>query len=167
MKISRVLGRVSQQGQSLIEVTFAAAVVGLVLVAILSTVIASMRQARVALEQTQTTQYGQAASEWIRSNRDQVGWGTFYAELTDKGADQTYCWTDLPADFSAWLAQSAAECDPQDQNSLIPTTQITRQVEVQVVTGPPQSVNITITLTRPGQNGLAITQINTSLEDWE
>lgn len=157
----------AQLGQSLIEVTFAAAVVGLVLVAVLSTVIASLQQARIALEQTQATQHGQAALEWIRSSRDQAGWGPFYDELADKGLDQTYCWEVLPETFDAWLQEGTETCDILDPDAFLPGTQITRQVQVQVVAGPPESVQLTVTLTRPGQNGPAVSTITSTLEDWE
>lgn len=161
----RLRKSLAQQGQSLIEVTFAAAVVGLVLVAVLSTIIASMQQARLALEQTQSTQVGQAAVEWIRSQRDQMGWGAFYSELADRGVNpQTYCWETLPASFEAWMQEDLENCDVE---MTLPDSQVQRQVQLQLVAGPPQSLEIIVTLTRPGQNGPIINQINSTLTDWE
>ncbi|MCD8484270.1 hypothetical protein LRY60_01485 [Candidatus Woesebacteria bacterium] len=68
----------AQRGQSLIEVTFATAVVSLVLVAILSSVIQSVGNSRVAIEQTQATSLAQESMEWIRNQRDVIGWGVFF-----------------------------------------------------------------------------------------
>lgn len=156
---------VRSSGQSLIEVTFAAAVVGLVLVAILSTVIATIRQARIALEQTQATQYGQAAVEWLRSTRDQQGWGAWYSELADRGATQTYCWPTLPNTFDAWLAQSTGACN--ENETIPPDSEFQRQIQLQIGGGPVEEVTITITITRPGQGGEVINTFTTTLTNWE
>lgn len=155
----------STEGQSLIEVTFAAAVVGLVLVAILSTVIATIRQARVALEQTHATQYGQAAIELVRSHRDQQGWGAWYSEVVDRGQTQVYCWPSLPESFETWLAQSTGACEPEE--TIPPESDFRREVQFQVGSGPTEEVTITVTLSRPGQGGELINTFTTTLTNWE
>lgn len=156
--------RLSQKGQSLIEVTFASAVVALVLVAVLSLVITSLQQARRALEQPKATQHAQAAVEWIRSQRDQAGWGSFYSALAAKGGTQTYCWQELPVDFSTWVAQSDGECDPED---VMPETDIQRTILLNVVAGPPQSIEVQVEVARPGQGGEIVNTLQTSFTDWE
>ena len=87
-------------GQSILEVLFATTVVALVLAAILSTIIASLRNARTASEQSQSTSYAQETLEWLRRERDAYGWITFIESTVNVGETQAYCLGTLPRRFS-------------------------------------------------------------------
>lgn len=157
-----------QSGQSLIEVTFAAAVVGLVLVAVLSLVIASLQQARRALDQTQATQYGQTTLEWIRAQRDQAGWGTFASALAAQGENPlVYCWSELPTSLDDLTADTPGECSADFGEDVIPGTTTKRQVEFEFVGTPITQIPVTVILTRPGQDGPIENRIQTLFTDWE
>ncbi len=162
-RFQRVLSR---QGQSLIEVTFAAAVVGLVLVAVLSLVIASLRQARISLEQSQATQSGQVVIEWLRAQRNQEGWGSFSSSLAAQGSNPLVaCVPVLPDDFSTWLSGSLGPCDRvQDR---VPGTEMTREVEISLQGTPVNAVFVNVILTRPGSDGLIENRLQTEFSPWE
>jgi type II secretory pathway pseudopilin PulG len=163
----RVLEK-SQSGQSLIEVTFAVSVVGLVLVAVLSLVIASLQQARRALDQTQATQYGQTTLEWIRAQRDQAGWGTFASALAAEGENPlVYCWAELPNSFDDLTAATPGECSLDFGEDVILNTMIKRQVEFEFIGTPITQISVTVILTRPGQDGPIENRIQTLFTDWE
>ncbi len=151
-----------QAGQSLIEVTFATAVVSLVLVALLSSVIQSLRNARVSLEQTKSTQYAQEVIEWLRSVRDQEGWGTFYGNLASVGNDTIYC---LPAVASSSADLIALEVGACDEITVITATNYRRQVELQLPAA--NQVKAIVSVSRPGRTGTITTTLETVLGDWE
>ncbi len=109
-------------GQTLVEVTFATAVISLVLVALLSTVIQSLRNARVSLEQTKSTQYAQEVVEWLRSVRDREGWGQFYGNLASVGADLTYCLPTIASSSADLILLAAGGLSPRTK--LFPTPTI-------------------------------------------
>lgn len=158
------LRHTSQSGQSLIEVTFAAAVVALVLVGILSTVIASLQSARISLEQSQATQWANATTEWIRGQRDAQGWGVFYGSLIARGNPQTYCLTALPSTFASWLSLPLGACGETD---VIPNTLAKRELTITFGAGPPQTATVTVTITRPSRSGTTVSTNETVLADWE
>lgn len=153
-----------QSGQSLLEVTFATAIVSLVLVAILSTVIQSVQNSRVALEQTQTTQYAQEALEWIRSERDVVGWGVFYSSISERqggGSFLVYCLTELPSDLVSLFSFGGA-CEEVD---VIGDTAFRREIELAVLSA--EEIEVVVEVTRPGRSGDVITRLETRLANWE
>lgn len=154
--------RCSQRGQSLIEVTFATAVVSLVLVAILSSVIQSVQNSRVALEQTRTTNFAQEAIEWIRSERDVIGWGVLHSAVNSRAGDVTYCVPTLPDTFDELLTSQSGECETDEK---IPDTEFRRSLQFEVLSAT--QVEVTARVTRPGSSGEVTTTLNTILADFE
>lgn len=153
---------VSQQGQSLIEVTFATAVVSLVLVSILSSVIQSVSNSRVALEQTQATSLAQESLEWIRNQRDVVGWGVFSSALEARGSDVTYCLSSLPENFAVLLLSSPGSCTDEE---VIGDTNFSREIRLQRTSAT--EVVVESVVTRPSRSGEIATRLETVLTDWE
>lgn len=159
-----LLRRTHQAGQSLLEVMFATIVIALALVALLSSVIASLRNSRVSNEQTAATKYAEEASEWMRQMRDQQGWGFFSSAIENRatGGTLTYCLPAMPANFSALLAAQAGACDAED---VIPSTVFRRQVVLTVVS--PTTINVVVQVIWPGRSGDIITNLQTQLGDWD
>jgi type II secretory pathway pseudopilin PulG len=149
-------------GQSLIEVSFATAIVSLVLVAILSTVIQSVQNSRVSLEQTRATQYSQEALEWARSQRDLSGWGVFSSSISTVGPNITFCVSAVPEDLETLLAQPVGDCDDE---TFIGETQFQRHVIFDVLS--PTQIQVTAEVTRPGKTGVITTTLETILADYE
>ncbi len=152
----------SRAGQSLIEVTFATAMVSLVLVAILSSVIQSVGNSRVALEQTQATSYAQESLEWVRNQRDVVGWGVFSSALEARGSTVEYCVPTLPSTFADLIVSSPGECTDEE---VIADTQFLRELTLERVSDT--EVVVVSTVTRPGSSGEITTSLETVLADWE
>lgn len=158
----KILPQFSRSGQSLIEVTFATAVISLVLVALLSAVIQSLRNARVSLEQTRSTQYAQEVVEWLRGVRDREGWGVLYNHLAPLGTDLTFC---LPT-----IASTAADLAGLDQGAcsetdVIPDTQYVRQVQLQLLSS--EQLKATVEVSRPGRTGTITTTLESLLGDFD
>lgn len=153
----------SQSGQSLIEVTFATAVVSLVLVTLLSSVISSVQNSRVALEQTRSTQLANETLEWFRGQRDGQGWGPFHSALDARGPQLMYCLPALPADFATLMSTSQLAVCSDAQ--VITGTNFKRRVEVTVVSDT--QVRVVSEVSRPGKSGTITTTLETILTHWE
>lgn len=80
--------RRSSRGQSLIEVLVAMMVVALVLTAVVSVIILSIKSAQYARHKSRAAFLAQEAVEWIRSQRLERSWGPF-EDLAEGGV--TYC----------------------------------------------------------------------------
>lgn len=153
---------ISRHGQSLIEVTFATAVISLVLVALLSTVIQSLRNARVSLEQTKSTQYAQEVVEWLRSLRDREGWGVLYGNLVAVGPDLTYCLPTIATTSADLAALEQGDCADDE---VIPDTQYSRQVRLELLTT--EQLKATVSVSRPGRSGTITTTLESLLGDFK
>jgi type II secretory pathway pseudopilin PulG len=153
---------VAESGQSLIEVAFATAVVSVVLVGLLSSVIQSMSNSRIALEQTKSTQYAQEVIEWLRQRRDVEGWGVFATNFSVVGEDLLYCLPDLPADTAALVGAGTGQCDDE---GVIPETAYVRELQVETLSGT--EMRFTVTVDRPGKGGTVTTQYQAVLSDTE
>ncbi len=152
----------AQSGQSLIEVTFATAVVSLVLVTILSSVIQSVSNSRVALEQTKATSLAQESLEWTRNQRDITGWGVFSSALEARGGDVTYCLASLPDNFAVLLLSTPGSCS---EDEVVPETTFIR--ELHLFRTSATEVVAESFVTRPGRSGVITTRLETVLKDWE
>jgi type II secretory pathway pseudopilin PulG len=149
-------------GQSLIEVTFATAVISMVLVGVVSAIVLSLRNSRTALEQTRATQLGQEMLEWARQTRDQNGWGVFASQIAARGSDLTFCIPSLPASLTALLAQTPVACLATD---VVPGTAYTRQVRITIPSAT--QVTVVVQVTRPGRGGTLTTTLQNTLTNWQ
>lgn len=152
----------SRSGQSLIEVTFATAVISLVLVALLAAVIQSLRNARVSLEQTKSTQHAQEVVEWLRSLRDREGWGVLYGNLATVGTDLTYCLPTVATTSADLVALEQGACDDEE---VIPDTQYSRQVQIQLLST--EQLKAIVQVSRPGRTGIITTTLESLLGDFK
>lgn len=69
------------KGQSLFEVVLALALSTLIIVALVSLVTNSIKNANYSKNKTQATRYTQEATEWLRGQRD-ADWEIFYVNVT-------------------------------------------------------------------------------------
>lgn len=125
-----------QQGSTIIEAILITAVVGLVLVTIVSVLVLVVRNQRFSADQQTATRYAEEALEWLHKQRDQAGWEGFYDNI---GA-QTYCMASLPAALANLSTQDP--CDPITAN-----TTFTRTLQITPAAGPPQSATAVSTVT--------------------
>ncbi len=101
-KMSRFKVALWEQGQTLVEIITAIAVVLLVLVALIIAVTNSLSNAQFSRNKAIALKYSQEVTEWLRDQRDQ-GWGAFYAYAGAAPGGTTYCFTNL-----AWPASPGA-----------------------------------------------------------
>jgi len=105
----------NNKGQTLVEVIVAVGIIVIVLVAVVAGVVQSVRNTRFAKEQATATRYAQETIEWLRRQRDELGWEPFYNLLDADAASGvvTYCLSSLPETsliFEALLDKGASSC---------------------------------------------------------
>lgn len=77
-------------GQTLLEIVVGVGLVSMVLVAMVSAITYSLANIQQAKSKAEATQYAQDAIEWLRNQRDNLGWTGFSTH-----AGNTYCLNDL------------------------------------------------------------------------
>lgn len=157
-----ILSKIKRQepGQSIIEVIFATVVVALVLVAVLSTILASLQNSRMSLEQTRATNYGEEVLEWVRQHRSLEGWSTLASNVPNVNDSADYCLTSLPSDWSD-LGSYSGECERTD---VILDTPFRRQLTLNRISANEVETNVEITW--PGKNGDTATSLKVIFARW-
>jgi hypothetical protein len=80
---------INEKGQSLVEVLIAVLVVTLVLTAIVVSVLVSLKSVRFSQHKSRAAFLGQEGIEWVRGERQGLGWGEFVNYASETGAN--YC----------------------------------------------------------------------------
>lgn len=141
---------------SIIEVVIAAALISVAIIAALSLSNSSQRQNSYARDLAEANKYATQLADWVRSQRDQVGYATLAAK--NQNDTSSYCLNTLPSTFS--LLGSPGSCDP---NSFITGTQFQRVLTVDnTVSG---KVKATITVSWQDSN-TRTAQIEMELTQW-
>lgn len=153
--------RRSELGQSVLEILFATAVVALVLVAILSTIIASVRNSRTSLEQSRATSYANEVLEWFRKERDTLGWVAFSTSGPSVGGTQTYCFATYPSSMEL-INTVAGECET---TQTIPDSIFRREITLQRLNQ--DDLVITVTIYRPSRAGETTTVLQGRFSQWQ
>ncbi|MFH1244697.1 MAG: hypothetical protein V1487_03990 [bacterium] len=105
-------------GQSIVETVVAAGLISVAVIAALSLATRSELQSTYAKNSTEATKYASQAGDWIRSQRNRLGWATITASSAG-----IYCLNILPTDF--YSLPSPGECNPEDY---IPDTRFQRHL---------------------------------------
>lgn len=92
-----------QQGQSIIEVLIATAVVGLVLTSVVVGLTYSIKNTAISTAKTLATKLAQEGMEVYRRERDILGWERFLEAVQSGSGQQTYCLNELPANTQAFM----------------------------------------------------------------
>lgn len=90
------------RGTSIIEVIVATALISVAIIAALSLVNSSQKQNTYAKDLAEATKYSTQGADWIRSQRDFLG----FASLNAKNIGD-YCLNIIPSDFNALPAAGA------------------------------------------------------------
>lgn len=88
----------NQKGQSLLEVVVGVSIVAVVLSGMIAAVNYALSNSQFARNKASATKYGQEAIEWLREQRESIGWAAFYY-CTDPTA--TYCLNSLASNLNA------------------------------------------------------------------
>ncbi len=145
-----------RQGQSLIEAVVAIAVVSLVLVGLISAVTFSLANVQFSRNKAGADKYAQEVIEWLRSERETLGWSDFYDKAQNAGT--TYCLNDL----ASWLVAGA--CTP---GSTISGTIFTREVFLDGNGGIKDQVSVKVTVSWQQGSRRSENVVNTYLNKWQ
>jgi len=106
-----------RKGTSIIEIVIATTLISVAIISALSLTNQSQKQNTYAKGLAEATKYATQASDWIRSQRDELGYATLYSI-----AGGIYCLNSLPSDYT--LIETGACND----NSFISNTIFQREV---------------------------------------
>lgn len=137
----------NQQGQSLIEVTIAAFGLVVVLVAVVSGILMSVRSSTFSNEQSVATKYAQQGVELFRRFHGELGWDGFYNTILADGSGViTYCLpnVDTVTTATTFRAMTNGACST---SAFITGTRFTRQVTAQITSN--DSITVVVTVTWP------------------
>ena len=91
------------RGTSIIEILIATTMISVAVIAALSLMNRSQSQNIYARDLSEATRYNTQAADWIRTQRDTLGFATIYAYAEDA---TDYCLNSFPSDFTYIVAES-------------------------------------------------------------
>lgn len=130
-------------GQSIIETVIAAALISVAILAAISLSVYSQKQSSYAKYLAEATKYASQAADWLRTERDLVGWGTLADKVTSDGSPATYCLNNLPVSPSDFTSLTPGSCA---SGSYIPQTTFIRQITADTGSQASGVIKLTITL---------------------
>lgn len=136
-----------KSGTSIIEVVIAAALIAVAIISALSLANYSQKQNTYARDLAEATKYASQAADWLRSERNSLGWSTLSdkAQTDQAGNIALYCLNDLPsaAADSDFLDLTTGECSPM---SYITGTRFVREISVDTTDSATGILRILITV---------------------
>jgi len=97
-----------KKGTSILEVVIATAMISMAVIAALSLTSKSQSQNTYARRSTEASKYATQVADWLRGERDNLG----FTELSENITAGTYCLITLPTDITNLPA--AGDCDSTD-----------------------------------------------------
>lgn len=122
-----------KHGTSIIEVVIAATLISVAVIAALSLTSQSQKQNTYARSLAEATKYATQAADWIRNERNNLGFAT-----VDTLAEGDYCLNTFPATITE---MAAGNCDT---NSYILATNFKREV---TITKTADTINVVVRIT--------------------
>jgi hypothetical protein len=102
-----------KKGTSIVEVVVAAALIAMGVIAALSLMNYSQKQASYAKMYNEATKYNTQAVDWFRAVRAVMGYDALLGVLQNSGSPVSYCLTSLPASTtSGFSSLSTGHCGP-------------------------------------------------------
>ncbi len=144
--------RLTNRGQTLIEIIIAIAVAVLVIAAIAQVATVGSRNATYSQTRTKASEYAQEATEWLRSQRDK-NWNVF------ANHDLTYCINTLPADIGTLPATGTGTCGASYLDVIFQRTMRFEYIS-------PNQRNITVAVSWTDSKGLHSVSVQTTLTNW-
>jgi Tfp pilus assembly protein PilV len=111
-----------QKGQSLFEVVLALGVIALILVAIISLTLVSVRNTNFTKNKSLATRYSEDTEEWLRIQKT-----SNWSQLTTYAAVSKRCMPDLD-----WTTARIGSCDPVSTTDNIAGTIFDREISLSV-----------------------------------
>lgn len=126
-----------QSGSGMIEILIATGVVGLVMTAIASSLVLSIKNSAISKYKVLSTSRAQEAMEVFRREKVLLGWAQFYESL----AANTYCVNLLASDSAQFQAMTTGACG---DGSFIVGTSFIREALVNITSADEIRVEITV-----------------------
>lgn len=124
-------------GSSMIEILIATGVVGLVMTAVASSLVLSVKNSSVSKYKVLASTRAQEAMEVFRREKVLLGWGQYYDVLSSG----TYCLNSLASDSAQFKNMSVAACN-EDQK--IAGTSFVREALVDIISDEEIRVEIVV-----------------------
>ncbi|MBI3981046.1 prepilin-type N-terminal cleavage/methylation domain-containing protein [Candidatus Microgenomates bacterium] len=144
----------ARKGQSLIEVLIALGIGVLVIVALVQSLVTSIKNSQFAKNQNLATRYSQDAVENIRSERDKLGWTAMFTTYNNK----TYCIG--TGDSSTWTLK-------QPSCAVNVGVIFTREADFSDPDGASEKLLVEVTTSWTDSSGTHSSKQNTFLTKWE
>lgn len=154
-----------KRGTSIIEIVIATALISVAIISALSLANHSQKQNTYARNLDEATKYGSEAIDWIRTQRDSLGWATIAnkAQTDDVSGVATYCLASLPesgaGDFSDLTAGTCAS------DTFIPGTRYGREMTIDTSQAGTGTLTVAVTMTWLEQSPRTA-YIETELTSW-
>lgn len=126
-----------QSGVGMIEILIATGVVGLVMTAVASGLVLSVKNSAISKYKILASTRAQEAMEVFRREKVLLGWSQFYETLSES----TYCLNELASDSAQFKSMSATECD---DDSFVAGTSFVREALVDIVDSDEIRVEIVV-----------------------
>lgn len=124
-----------QLGAGMIEILIATGVVGLVMTAVASGFVLSVKNSAIGKYKILASTRAQEAMEVFRREKVLLGWSQFYETLSAS----TYCLNELASDSAQFKSMTAESCDG---DNFIAGTSFTREALVEVIS--PEEIRVEI-----------------------
>lgn len=131
---------IRRRGTSIIEIVIAAGLISVAVIAAMSLTNQSQKQNNSARGVAEATKYNTQASDWLRAERDTLGWATIAAKTP---STTSYCLNIIPANFND-LPNTTYPCPA---SSYISGTQYKRYITLDPTNKATGVIKFTITVT--------------------
>lgn len=133
--IRKFIKNKKQKGSSMIEILIATGVVGLVMTAVASGLVLSVKNSAISKYKVLSATRAQEAMEVFRREKVLLGWAQFYESLSAN----TYCVNTLASDSAQFKAMETGACSDGD---FIAGTSFTREALVNITS--PDEIRVEI-----------------------
>ncbi len=150
------------KGGSIVEVIVASALISVAVIAALSLMNHTQKQNSYAKGLAEATKYGSQSLDWLRTQRDIVGWAIIADKVTSDGSPATYCLSTIPFSTTRFTDVAAGACGTTD---FIPSTIFIREITID----SSDAANGTLTITskvRWQEKIMRETSVETELSRW-
>lgn len=153
-----------KQGQSIIETVIAAALISISVLAALALANHSQKQNISAKNLASANTYASETLDWIRTQRDSLGFATLASKGTADSNSGTaiYCLSSIPISPDDFTILTPSTCGPSEY---ISGTLYTRQLALDTSTAPTGILGVTVTITWEEQATRQVV-LETELTSW-
>ena len=163
-KFQGSLARTSTRGMSLLEILLALGVVAMVLVAMVKIAVLSVGSSTYARQQAVATRYATEGLEWVRSQRDRLGWDLFYDKISSRSFG--YCLSTLDWNGGEPSEGSATPCGAGVITVVGGDSEFTRYLMVEVITAN-DSVEVVSKVSWNDSRGTHASQATQRITRWQ